>query len=58
MMPGIRPSGGSPAEGAVGIRKGLSFCRTYAFPLDIDFSADLKIADLGNIFISNQDTYD
>lgn len=58
LVPGIRPSGGSPAEGAIGIRKGLSFCRTYCFPMDVDLKTDVKVADIGNILISNTDGYE
>ncbi|MGI9658424.1 MAG: arginase family protein [Gaiellaceae bacterium] len=58
MVPGIRPSGGSPAEGAIGIRRGLSFCRTYGFAMDLDLATSIKVADVGNIFITNTDGYD
>jgi agmatinase len=58
MIPGLRPSGGSPSEGAMGIRRGLSFCRTYAFPLDIDLKTDIAISDIGNVFVANTDGYD
>jgi formiminoglutamase len=58
MVPGLRPSGGSPAEGAIGIRRGLSFCRTYGFAMDVDLKTAIKVADVGNIFISNTDGYD
>ena len=58
MIPGVRPSGGSPSEGSMGVRRGLGFCRTYAFPLDVDLKTAIKVADLGNIFISNTDRYD
>ncbi|MCY4085692.1 MAG: arginase family protein [Actinomycetia bacterium] len=58
MVPGIRPSGGSPAEGAVGIRRGLGFCRTYGYAMDIDLKTAIRVADLGNIFITNTDGYD
>lgn len=57
LVPGIRPAGGSPAEGTLGIRKGLSFCRTYCFPMDIDLKTDVKVADVGNILIGNTDGY-
>ena len=57
MVPGIRPSGGSPAEGAVGIRRGLGFCRTYGYAMDIDLKTAIRVADLGNIFITNTDGY-
>ncbi len=58
MIPGLRPSGGSPAEGAIGIRKGLSFCRTYGYAMDVDLKTAIKVADVGNVFISNTDGYD
>jgi len=58
MIPGLRPSGGSPAEGAIGIRRGLSFCRTYGFTMDVDLKTAIKVADVGNIFIANTDGYD
>jgi arginase family enzyme len=58
MIPGVRPSGGSPSEGSMGVRRGLGFCRTYAFPLDVDLKTAIKVADLGNIFISNTDRYE
>jgi len=58
MVPGIRPSGGSPAEGAIGIRRGLSFSRTYGYAMDIDLKTSIKVADVGNIFITNTDGYE
>ena len=58
MVPGIRPSGGSPAEGAIGIRRGLSFARTYGYAMDVDLKTSIKVADVGNIFITNTDGYD
>jgi arginase family enzyme len=57
MVPGIRPSGGSPSEGAMGIRRGLGFCRTYSFTLDVDLKSATTIVDMGNVFISNTDGY-
>jgi arginase family enzyme len=57
MIPGIRPSGGSPSECSMGVRRGLGFSRTYAFPLDIDLKTSIKVADVGNIFIGNRDGY-
>jgi arginase family enzyme len=58
MVPGVRPSGGSPSEGAIGVRRGLGFCRTYAFPLAVDLKTAISVADVGNIFIRNTDGYD
>ena len=57
MVPGIRPAGGSPAEGTFGIRKGLGFCRTYCFPMDIDLKTHVKVADIGNVLVRNIDGY-
>lgn len=57
MIPGIRPSGGSPAEGQMGIRRALGFCRTYSFTLDVDMKTATAIADMGNVFIANTDRY-
>lgn len=58
MIPGLRPSGGSPSEGAMGIRRGLGFCRTYGLALDVDLGTALKVADLGNVFVANTDGYE
>jgi arginase family enzyme len=58
MVPGIRPSGGSPSEGAMGIRRGLGFCRTYSFTLDVDLKSETRIVDMGNVFIANTDRYE
>ena len=58
MIPGLRPSGGSPAEGTMGIRRGLGMARTYGVAMDIDLKTAIKVADIGNVFVSNQDGYD
>ena len=58
MIPGGRPSGGSPSEGAIGVRRGLGYCRTYGFALEVDFRTDISIVDVGNIPIRNTDGYD
>lgn len=58
MIPGIRPSGGSPAEGQMGIRRALGFCRTYSFSLGLDMRTETRIADMGNVFIANTDRYE
>ena len=58
MIPGGRPSGGSPSEGAIGIRRGLGYCRTYGFALEVDFRTDITVVDVGNVLIRNTDGYD
>jgi arginase family enzyme len=58
MIPGIRPSGGSPSECSMGVRRGLGFCRTYAFALDVDLATSIRVADVGNVLIGNRDRYE
>lgn len=58
MIPGVRPSGGSPSECSIGVRRGLGFCRTYAYPLAVDLATAITVADLGNVFIGNLDRYE